>query len=68
MRESERFSRPVVGSWVYEQQQLGFNYRITDLQAAIGLSQLLRLDEIVAERNHSFNTTEMCWLTCRCGY
>jgi len=36
---------------VYEQQQLGFNYRITDIQAALGLSQLQRLDEIVAERN-----------------
>ena len=34
----------------YEQQKLGFNYRITDIQAALGLSQLLRLDDIVAER------------------
>ena len=39
------------GAWVYEQQQLGYNYRITDLQAALGLSQLPRLDEIVVERN-----------------
>ena len=37
---------------LYEQQQLGFNYRMTDLQAALGLSQLKRLNEIVAERNH----------------
>ena len=36
---------------MYEQQQLGFNYRITDIQAALGLSQLQRLDAIVAERN-----------------
>ena len=35
----------------FEQQQLGFNYRITDIQAALGLSQLQRLDEIVLERN-----------------
>ena len=51
VREAERFERPAVGPWVYEQQQLGFNYRITDIQAALGLSQLERLDEIVAERN-----------------
>jgi len=51
VREAERFEQPAAGPWVYEQQQLGFNYRITDIQAALGLSQLQRLDEIVAERN-----------------
>jgi UDP-4-amino-4,6-dideoxy-N-acetyl-beta-L-altrosamine transaminase len=51
VREPERFEHPPAGPWVYEQQQLGFNYRITDLQAALGLSQLERLDGIVAERN-----------------
>jgi UDP-4-amino-4,6-dideoxy-N-acetyl-beta-L-altrosamine transaminase len=51
VREPERFEQPPAGPWVYEQQQLGFNYRMTDLQAALGLSQLQRLDEIVAERN-----------------
>ena len=51
VREAERFERPAAGPWVYEQQQLGFNYRITDIQAALGLSQLQRLDGILAERN-----------------
>ena len=51
VRDAHRFDRPPAGPWVYEQQQLGFNYRMTDLQAALGLSQLERLDEIVAERN-----------------
>lgn len=51
VREAERFEQPAAGPWVYEQQHLGFNYRITDMQAALGLSQLQRLDEIVAERN-----------------
>jgi len=51
VREAERFERPAAGPWAYEQQQLGFNYRLTDIQAALGLSQLQRLDEIVAERN-----------------
>ncbi len=51
VRDSDRFERPAAGPWVYEQQRLGFNYRITDLQAALGLSQLDRLEQIVAERN-----------------
>ena len=33
------------GAWYYEMQALGFNYRITDFQCALGLSQLQRLDE-----------------------
>ena len=45
------FELQAAGPWYYEQQQLGFNYRLTDLQAALGLSQLMRLSEIVAERN-----------------
>ena len=51
VRDVDRFECPTVGPWVYEQQQLGFNYRMTDLQAALGLSQLERLEAIVAERN-----------------
>lgn len=51
VRDVDRFELPAAGPWAYEQQQLGFNYRITDLQAALGLSQLKRLDDIVAERN-----------------
>lgn len=38
-------------SWYYEQQMLGFNYRMTDIQAALGLSQLKRLDAYVDRRN-----------------
>jgi len=51
VREPERFEQPPAGPWVYEQQQLGFNYRITDIQAALGMSQLQRLEVIVSERN-----------------
>lgn len=39
------------GPWYYEQLELGYNYRMTDLQAALGLSQLNRLDEFVTRRN-----------------
>lgn len=38
------------GGWYYEQIDLGFNYRLTDLQAALGTSQLRRLDRFVARR------------------
>jgi len=39
------------GPWYYQQIDLGFNYRLTDLQAALGLSQMQRLDEFVAKRH-----------------
>ncbi|MDO3377981.1 UDP-4-amino-4,6-dideoxy-N-acetyl-beta-L-altrosamine transaminase [Geoalkalibacter halelectricus] len=38
------------GPWYYQQVDLGFNYRMTDFQAALGLSQLQRLDEFVSRR------------------
>jgi UDP-4-amino-4,6-dideoxy-N-acetyl-beta-L-altrosamine transaminase len=49
-KEETRFERPAPGPWSYEQQDLGFNYRLTDLHAALGLSQLERLEGILAER------------------
>jgi UDP-4-amino-4,6-dideoxy-N-acetyl-beta-L-altrosamine transaminase len=38
------------GPWYYEQVELGYNYRITDIQCALGISQMRRLDEFVARR------------------
>ena len=38
------------GPWYYQQQALGFNYRMTDMQAALGLSQLQRLDHFITRR------------------
>ena len=40
------------GPWYYQQIELGFNYRMTDLQAALGTSQLNMLDEFVARRRY----------------
>jgi UDP-4-amino-4,6-dideoxy-N-acetyl-beta-L-altrosamine transaminase len=39
------------GPWYYQQIALGFNYRMTDMQAALGMSQMQRLDEFVAKRH-----------------
>ncbi|MFC3031818.1 UDP-4-amino-4,6-dideoxy-N-acetyl-beta-L-altrosamine transaminase [Pseudoalteromonas fenneropenaei] len=51
-REPELLQNPSHGPWYYEQLALGFNYRMTDIQAALGLSQLDKLDQFVAIRNN----------------
>ncbi len=48
-----RFLRePLDGPWAYEQLDLGFNYRLTDVQASLGLSQMVRIDEFVRRRTY----------------
>jgi UDP-4-amino-4,6-dideoxy-N-acetyl-beta-L-altrosamine transaminase len=49
-RNAGEMTHPPDGPWYYQQIELGFNYRLTDLQAALGLSQLTRLDEFVTLR------------------
>lgn len=49
-RDPALLQHPDVGPWYYEQQRLGFNYRMTDICAALGLSQMTRIDEFVARR------------------
>lgn len=49
-KDAALLEQPGEGSWYYEQQALGYNYRMTDLQAALGLSQLPRLDSFVEAR------------------
>ncbi len=49
-RNPEQMKGASHGSWYYQQLDLGFNYRITDIQAALGLSQLQRLDDFVSQR------------------
>jgi UDP-4-amino-4,6-dideoxy-N-acetyl-beta-L-altrosamine transaminase len=39
------------GGWYYQQVDLGFNYRMTELQAALGISQIQRLDKFIANRH-----------------
>jgi UDP-4-amino-4,6-dideoxy-N-acetyl-beta-L-altrosamine transaminase len=50
-RDPARMSHEPDGGWYYQQIELGFNYRMTDMQAALGLSQMTRLDEYVARRH-----------------
>ena len=50
-RATAQMQRPDEGAWYYEQHCLGFNYRMTELQAALGLSQLTRLDEWIDRRH-----------------
>ncbi|MFS1161548.1 DegT/DnrJ/EryC1/StrS family aminotransferase, partial [Aeromonas salmonicida] len=50
-RDPAQLSVDSPGGWYYEQQVLGFNYRLTDIQAALGLSQLSRLDQFITQRH-----------------
>ncbi|MCL1066588.1 UDP-4-amino-4,6-dideoxy-N-acetyl-beta-L-altrosamine transaminase [Shewanella olleyana] len=50
-RDPELMQKKSCGGWYYEQVELGFNYRMTELQAALGVSQMQRLDEFVAKRH-----------------
>ena len=55
-RDVELMEYPSNDGWYYEQIDLGYNYRMTDIQAALGLSQLTRLHEYI-ERRHAIAST-----------
>lgn len=50
-RDVSKMTHEAEGDWYYQQVDLGFNYRMTELQAALGVNQMLRLDEFVAKRH-----------------
>jgi dTDP-4-amino-4,6-dideoxygalactose transaminase len=50
-RNESEFEFSNDGPWYYEQQELGLNYRLTDIAAALGLSQLQRIDTFINQRN-----------------
>jgi UDP-4-amino-4,6-dideoxy-N-acetyl-beta-L-altrosamine transaminase len=50
-RDPVQMTHEADGPWYYQQIDLGFNYRMTELQAALGVSQMERLDQYVARRH-----------------
>ncbi|WP_271044165.1 UDP-4-amino-4,6-dideoxy-N-acetyl-beta-L-altrosamine transaminase [Pseudomonas sp. VB3] len=51
-RDPQQMTNESDGPWYYQQIDLGFNYRMTELQAALGISQMERLDQYIARRHH----------------
>ncbi len=49
-KDAGKFSQKTPGPWYYEMQELGFNYRITDFQCALGISQLQKIDMFISRR------------------
>jgi UDP-4-amino-4,6-dideoxy-N-acetyl-beta-L-altrosamine transaminase len=52
-RNPADMTEPSHGPWYYQQIELGFNYRLTELQAALGLSQLQRLSQFISARQQA---------------
>ncbi len=50
-RNPNLMTKSTEGDWYYQQVDLGFNYRMTELQATLGVSQMRRLDEFIAKRH-----------------
>jgi UDP-4-amino-4,6-dideoxy-N-acetyl-beta-L-altrosamine transaminase len=51
VRQASEMTHMPDGPWYYQQIELGYNYRMTDIQAALGLSQMNRLDDFVTARH-----------------
>jgi len=72
INKSQAYTHDVKNSWYYEMQDLGFNYRLTDIQAALGCSQLSKLDNFIKRRSeiidfYNRELKELDWLQLPLG-
>lgn len=58
-RDPLMMTKEAEGDWYYQQVDLGFNYRMTDIQAALGVSQMKRLDQYVDVRHKLFQNYDL---------
>ncbi len=63
-KDASCFTAEAPGDWYYEMQGLGYNYRLTDLQSALGLSQLKKLDKSIARRNEIARRYDEAFSAC----
>jgi len=72
VRQPNEMTKVPDGPWYYQQINLGYNYRMTDIQAALGLSQMSRLDEFVSSRhllaNRYYELLKEDWIELPCQY
>ena len=61
-KDAVAFKHSGSGDWYSEMQTLGFNYRLTDIQAALGLSQLKRLATFIAKRHEKAERYEKAFV------
>jgi len=61
MTKDEKFLEKNEGPWYYEMHKLGYNYRITDFQCALGISQLNKLNEFVTKRREIANNYDLAF-------
>ena len=64
-KEERNFQNKNMGLWHYEQKELGYNYRMNDIEAALGISQLKRLKEVVEIRNQQLSLYQNKLKDCR---
>ena len=51
-RNANHMTKPSEGAWYYQQIDLGYNYRLTDIQSALGLTQLTRIEAFIKRRRY----------------